>query len=160
MAKVKLKLDAPKQLSEITSDKLSREVGKVAIPLIKKLCLSGQSPVEGRGRFQRYKDTSNYPGRIIALDEYPGKTKSPVNLFLSGKMLDAIEAFRSGKAIRLGIFNDNEALDRAIAHNEGKGKMPRRAFLPTKDGEKFAQTIMRAIVDIFDKRVKELLTRK
>jgi len=157
MARVKLRLDSKKDLDSVLNDSLAQRVGKTVKEMIISMCSRGVSPVQGQGRFTKYKDTDKYPQNVR--DEYPGKRKSPVNLILSGAMLEAIETFRNGNKLRLGIFNGSPQLNKAAAHNEGEGRMPRRAFIPSRSGEEFARTIMRAIVDLYNTRVKDILTR-
>ena len=75
---------------------------------------------------------------------YPNKKKSPVNLFLTGEMLNSMYVDRdeTRQVVWLG-FADKKAK----YHNDmgaGKSKVIRR-LLPTKKGEKFIPNVDRTI---------------
>ena len=125
---------------------------------IKPLIAAGVSPVdsvEGSRRFVGYKDPEKYPGTQ--------KSKRPVNLFLSGKMLQWYKAVKiSGVRISLGIPTtaDNEIKVRAQANNEGTAEgIPPRRFIPLR-GESFRVSVMRKIKDLYARRIKFLLSSK
>lgn len=122
---------------------------------IKKLIRAGRSPVEGFGRFPQYKDREKYPANK--------KAKTPVNLTLSGLMLKFFGIRKkSDRSITVGIFPEasNDLKVRARANNEGtENGIPARRFIPI-NGERFTVSVMRAIKNLYAKRVKELLSKK
>jgi phage gpG-like protein len=158
---VKFKLD-PIDTKRLV-DSTYVEIGKKLKELIYASVSRGVSSVMGQGKLKKYKDVNKYPANVM--DDFPGKTKSPANLVLSGKMLDSIITKRYGeKSIEVNIddsaVNDNntKVYVYAAAHNFGEGNMPERPFLPRKGrGETFNATIMRKIVDIFNNRLKNII---
>ena len=74
-----------------------------------------------------------------------GKKLRPINLTLSGKMLDSLKA--GNKRDEAMIWFDDE---KAYYHNEGAklwhgGELPKRRLLPTNDGERFHRNIFKLI---------------
>lgn len=143
---------------------------------IKRLIRSGQSPVEGFGRFVQYKDKDKYPKGQ--------KPATPPNLFLSGNLLRFYVASRkSAVSLVFGISKDaSEAVKiRAKANNEGtlalagkkftkkqaskeKSKeskstsgVPARRFIPI-NGESFTVSVIRSLKNLYAKRIKNLLS--
>lgn len=129
---------------------------------IKKLIRSGQSPVEGHGRFVQYKDRKKYPAKK--------KGATPVNLTLGGDLLAAYVARReSSTAMSFGISTgaSREVKARAKANNEGtfdqsesktaKGIPPRR-IIPI-GGESFTVSVIRKLKSLYAKRLKSLLSK-
>jgi hypothetical protein len=96
-----------------------------------------------------------------AMGKYPDKKVRPVNLELSGEMLDAL-TFRvlpSKNAIEVGIIGGSaDVKERAKAHHDGTKDMARRRFIPG-EGEEFAVSIMRAIRELYGKRLAYLIGR-
>ncbi len=132
----------------------------------------GQSPVRDFGRFVGYKaqnigggkakksstNPRGYPYSVMS--RYPDKKVRPVNLRLTGEMLDAIKhVFNFGtQKIELGIFGGKAAL-KAETHTKGtqEPRVPRRPFIPTEDGETFAETIRRDIIAIVKRRISYII---
>lgn len=90
-----------------------------------------------------------------AMEEYPNKKATPVNLELSGDMLRRFDfRIKQGNSIDVGILSaSREIYTRARAHNDGEGKMPFRPFIPDKPGQEFTVSIQRAIKEIFSEAV-------
>ena len=65
-----------------------------------------------------------------------GKRLRPINLTLSGKMLDSMFSKVENTKLVIG-FTD----EKASYHNEGTDKIVRRAMLPTNKGEEFNKNI-------------------
>lgn len=80
-----------------------------------------------------------------------GKRTTPRNLTLSGGMLKSITATLKGGALEIG-FTDKKA----EYHNEGAGKLPRRAMLPTEAGEEFSKNITLRLQEIAKKAVLKI----
>lgn len=144
-------------------------IGKIIVDQIKK----GISPVEGQGKYQKYSESylaaikrvrnkenkikrqakKNKTEAVLDPNIFSGKRKSPVSLFLTGKMLGSIETSKIATGIRIA-FKDKKA----EYHNEGSEKLPRRAMLPLKGGE-FSQLIQRKITKSARDAIKKLTRR-
>lgn len=108
-----------------------REFREAILDLISK----GISPVKGERRFMPYSES--YLAAIEA-DRYPNKSKRPVNLKLTGKMLDSLYIKASGDSVEIG-FTDEKA-DFHNTQGAGKKKAIRR-LLPTNGGEVFTKVL-------------------
>lgn len=86
--------------------------------------------------------------------KFKGKKKSPVNLKLSGKMLDSMKSYQTVKGLMV-YFTDKKA----EWHNEGvpENNLPARRLLPNKSGEEFNRNIFNRIMDSLKKAVKKNL---
>ena len=98
---------------------LRQAIGQKVIDLIKERTLSGRD-VDGK-RFKKYSeayaggDKSPPSAAFVAF----GKSKQPVNLFLSGAMLDTLDIKNDTKnTIKLG-WSDSLENAKAFAHNTG-----------------------------------------
>jgi len=118
-------------------------IANVAVKEIKKTIVSGNSPVKGKGRYQRYS-----PSYLDAIDagygavgRY-GKKPLPVNLVLSGKMINSLAFSISGGRILIE-FTDKKAEYHDLL-GAGKSKVLRR-MLPTRNGEKLSARITKEI---------------
>jgi hypothetical protein len=89
---------------------------------------------------------AKYP---FSTDEYRrgAKRLRPVNLFLSGKFLRALEFRLNGVAgrynLEIGFFDSNEA-EKEEGHRDGANGQPKRPIIPI-DREDFAQVIQNEI---------------
>lgn len=127
------------------------------------------------------RERGQYP--LTVRDKYPGKKVRPVNLSLNGWYLDhltwwiADKRSRVRKAFRLKDTSKNKTVsvgfsattgqysappkeikDYFATHNEGKHPhVPQRKHLPTRQGEKFASSIMREMKKIIERRVKNMV---
>jgi phage gpG-like protein len=139
------------------------------IDAIEQLILKGISPVYGKRKFQRY--SSSYIDQIKGKVKFftnkrtmtvyavhPEKKKfqtglgqekklRPINLKLSGKMLDSLNLKTKNNSAVIG-FSD----EKAKFHNEGAnlwhgGKLPERRLLPNRTGEKFHKNVFKLIRD-------------
>lgn len=164
------KPDGP--LKRIIDDPTARNIGDTVITQMKNFIARGQSPVRDQGRFQGYKaqqisggkgrrgneNKQGYPYSVM--HRFPNKKVRPVNLKLTGEMLsDLAHKFRFGEqTIELGLFSGKSAL-KAETHNQGtqEPRISRRPFLPTKDGESFAETIQRDIIAIVKRRISYII---
>lgn len=122
---------------------------------IRKDILRGVSPVKGK-RFKKYSDSYR---KKIGAGKIQGKSKSPVNMKLTGEMLRSLKAkVRGIRTFRVVItFNDFKA----DIHNRlgaGKSKVKRR-LLPTRSGEEFNDTITDKILRHLSKAL-DRITRK
>lgn len=155
MAKVKFDFN----LSDYTDVILKGEFKESAIEdvtnFVKEAVLKdvggGVSPVTGRA-FPKYKDPKKYPGKE--------KRKSPVNLELSGDMLDSLSVDQlSGTKIRLTVSEDQ--MPKADNHNKFSAKsqdtgVPARKFIPNAaNGENFKPEIRKRIEQIISSYVDE-----
>ena len=118
---------------------------------MKSVIESGTSPIEGKGKFPRYKDPKRYPGKL--------KKPTPVNLKLTGEFLDALTADvvqgDYGKAVEIYYAGDQEVKEQG--HREGSNGQPSRPTLPALKGEQFSARIRKLYTDILRKRVLDVL---
>lgn len=145
-------------------------IGGYIIHETKRMIARGQSPVRDIGRFVAYKAQQikkkaskdskprGYPYDLM--DRYPDKKVRPVNLKLSGDMLNAMEQrFNfSAQEVTVGIFDQKQAL-KAETHNRGtqEPRVPKRPFLPTDAMIGFAESIQRGIISIVKKRIASII---
>ena len=105
--------------------------------VIKEEILSGKSPVKGK-RFKDYSDSySKLKGR-----------KKPVDMFVTGTMLESLKARLRGRSSVLFFFSS----EIAVYHDKlgaGINKVIRR-LLPTRQGEEFKTKINNKILKITD----------
>lgn len=138
---VKFKPDAIRNaLAELKSAKVQSELGDMVVKEMRASLDVGVSPVRGERRFEKYKDVKKYPAGK--------KPNLPVNLRLTGEMLDALTHWVSGGNLTVGI-RDSEQAKKAKAHNDGISPQPRRHFMPTDKGDELNVTITKKIQDLF-----------
>jgi len=152
---VKVRLDIRNKLKSLNSTRTNAQVADVVVDEMKKSIASGISPVRGVGRFVSYKHKDRYPLDKKTQSEFPQKAARPVNLRLSGDMLNALTA-KSGSSIRVGIFDPDQA-EKALNHQEGLNGVPERRFIPEARGEDFTVSIKRKIIDAYAKLVSEII---
>lgn len=140
--KVTTKLDVlqmPKNVKKRFAISLKREIVDIIVEKI----LSGNSPVKGQGRFEKY--SRGYAAK-------KGRAQ-PVDMLLTGKMLESLIAKQNSEGDLLIEFKDKKA----VWHNSGEGNQPMRKLLPSKDGEQFKRDIMRKVLKVLDKAVKKTI---
>ncbi len=122
---------------------------------------SGQSPVAGKGRLERYQPS--YEARIDAEEGimkgsdgqlYSGKKKRPVNLSVSGLTLKSQQVKASGNGF--SVSYDGKIADYL---NYGTSRMVARPMLPTLIGQKFSNTVTRLLKENAQKAVDTILPR-
>jgi hypothetical protein len=143
------------QIDDFMTDAVAEELGTAVHEEVRDLVSTGVSPVRGFGRFAPYKNTEKYPGK-----RKPGR---PVNLELTGEMLDALRFRRKGEnSLEYGWLpgTDPDVLIRARAHQEGHsdGDFPARPVLP-QDGEQFAVSVERRVKDVYSRRLQAMLKK-
>jgi hypothetical protein len=142
--------EAGKPIDDATAKKVGIEVTKEMKTLIAK----GISPIEGSGKFPRYKNPQKYPG--------DRKAKSPVNLKLLGDFLNAltyrVKAGPFGKITE--IFYGNNQSIKEEGHRKGTGGQPERPTLPSEKGEDFTRTIKEIYTEAYKARILEVLKNK
>ena len=149
LAKIRSKIEGLKKpINKETAESLGLQV----VLQMKKLIKSGISPIKGNGRFPRYKNPDSYPG--------DRKPKSPVNLELTGQMLDALtpstKPSKSGHASVIS-YEGIEANKKESGHRAGVNGQPKRPTIPIdRQGESFAATIERIVIGIFKARIKQI----
>ncbi len=146
------------------------QIGGTTLFEIKRATAKGISPVKGLGRFVAYKaqrigkskknaSKKGYPYSVQ--DKYPNKLVRPVNLRLSGKMLDALEYkfHKARQVIEVGIFDAKQSL-KAETHNQGtqEPRVPTRQFLPV-GSQTFSETIKGKIVRIVKDRILDIIRK-
>lgn len=148
---VKVKISAPalnKLKTELSSERVQRVIARAVIDEMRRFIAIGTSPVRGERRFDSYKDKLRYPGDL--------KNSKPVNLQLSGDMLNAI-TFRIVRfGVKIGIFDKRQA-DKAITHLRGLNGVPQRKFLPVDEGDEFIVSIQRSIRTLYAKIISDII---
>lgn len=193
MANVKVKIDLKtlKGLTkkEIANPSFQKKLGERVVKEVLSYISVGKSPVRGQGRYKGYrvdrpgaigagsitgktkdpkkrkaanKNKRFYPNSVQ--DKYPGKQKRPVNLELSGEMLERISWSGIIGGVNIGLKQASKKIrDRFISHNEGtneKRNVPRRAILPTGKGEVFTPGITQRIKSLYLARIRQLIAKK
>lgn len=163
-AKVSVNFNIDKSLQKLKSDKVLVPIAREVLSLMKDKIYIGYSPVKGEGRFIAYSAQRNnvrpkkslYPYNVQK--KFPDKRVRPVNLKLSGQMLQALTYKIRQGAIILGIFDAQES-EKAQRHQVGDPAhgLPKRRFLPTKSGEEFIVSIQREIKDLFVRAIDQIL---
>lgn len=182
--KVKTKFEILDVLKNIVDPDVARRVGKTVIKGIQDATSKGRSPVRGFGRYEAYvsqrrrklaadllgvKASAARGGNFGYPDGVKGKNRRPVNLRLTGEMMDALDYRKSssgsvGKAkIKVGILSDNteELIKRVETHNEGNPLMniPQRKFIANGPGEQYSVSIQRSIRRVYELRLSSLIRR-
>lgn len=163
------------------------EIGESMIEVMKDQIAKGISPIDGWGRFPAYKwvaragqlmknrrllknkqarrslrksakllKETKYPASVRK--KFPNKRERPVNLFLSGNFLDAIEARASAVGLFIGIYKQPY-----VKYEEGHrtggvsgvNDQPKRPIIPI-NRETFTRVIYRRLLD----QVRKVLTRR
>lgn len=164
MAKSKVKVDISGlkrrlRASEMPVKRLN-QMGQEIDKKVKKAISGGRSPVKGFGRYKNYAID-----RDDAVGDYPRglKNRKPINLKLSGDLLDAIgyTVKRSVGGISYGLKSSSEKLKTIFrVHNEGLRKdIPQRKILPTDGEESFTVDITKKIKDIYILAINDILKR-
>jgi hypothetical protein len=129
---------------EVSSGALGKELISATTNLIKK----GISPVEGKGRFQKY--SKSYTEDIKAGYVKDKDSPRPVNLTQTGDMLASLEVKTISGKPYLTMSDKKSAW-----HNKGGGKLPQRQMLPTEKGELFTQRIQQIIIKALKSAAKK-----
>jgi hypothetical protein len=151
--KVKVKVPVFNNLKKKLSSKdVQRTVAEAVIGEMRNFIAIGASPVRGERRFLSYKNKRKYPGDL--------KNSKPVNLELSGSMLDAItyKAIRFG--VKIGIFRgifSNKQSKKAITHIRGLNGVPKRKFFPIDEGDRFNVSIQKTIRTLYEKIISDII---
>lgn len=155
--KVRVQFSIIDDLIQLTKNKAKAEVAGASVEAeIKGHIAKGVSPVKGKGKFAQYAKIRTHPSKYP--DGVTGKNTQPVDLKLSGKMLDQLTHWVKRKKNKLsfvvGISPNapSKIKKMAEAHNDGTlthKNVPQRKFIPNKKGDKFNVTI--------DRKIKELL---
>lgn len=148
--KVTVKFDFLKDLKNIVDGATAKQLGETIISESRRFIAVGTSPVLGERRYPAYKNEDRYPG--------DRKPRRPVNLELTGEMLDSLQYQTRENGIRYGILSaSDEVKTRAKANNEGTQHVPARPFIPDKPGQQFNLSIMTKIKDIVSKRLAAII---
>lgn len=137
-----------KAFIEVAKDELQEIIVEENIKL-------GLSPVQGEGKFERYSESYKDAIKAGRYKEF-GKSISPVNLKLSGNLLDSFFVKRKGDSLVVG-FSDKLA---DIHTNQGAGKSKTiRKMLPG-DGESFKTSIVTKIIALLQDAVDRIVGKQ
>lgn len=177
MAKVRVNWPIVESMKKksIVDRTTASKVGKAVVGESKDFISKGFSPVRGNGRFKAYAAQRNqgegpyYPDTVKG--KYPSKRTRPVNLKLSGEMLNHLKWWTDRRGnIAVGLSSTSgrktnvprRVRDKFEAHNEGTLKsknVPQRMIVPTGRNDTYASSIMRRVRGVIEKRVNELVRR-
>ena len=154
MARVKINTPS---LDHLVNSILSA-ITKISKTALKKVIVTdsialGISPVKGEGKYQQY--SASYKGAIKGkkFSTY-GKSISPVNLKLSGKLHDSFYVEPTKTGLTIG-FNDKLA-DIHTVQGASKKKVIRK-MLPVKPGEDFKPAIKKEIITLLKAELDNIL---
>jgi len=133
-----------------------RQIGDLIIDEMLDRILRGQSPIQGKNRFPKYKNPLKYPGNR--------KPKTPVNLWLTGQFLKSLKAtpIAGGGALErlININLDNRlARLKEEGHRIGQNGQPERPIIPI-GSEKFQPRILIKAKKAYIELVKDYLKRR
>lgn len=153
-----------RKLKEVNQKQMYDEIGKTTVDEMRTFISRGISPVRGERKFKQYKDKEKYPGiPNRGPNRYPQKSATPVNLNLSGEMLDQALGHRANNnSVRVGDVRDSGDVSiRFRVHNTGeRSDIPRRKFVPYERGDRFLVSIEEKIRGVIEKHLQGLLSRK
>lgn len=129
-----------------------KEIGQVTVEEMKKSIAVGLSPVKEFGRFAGYSGERGGSYPFSVKKKYPDKTLRPVNLKLSGDMLNSLDSRSNGTSVTVGILSPSQ-VEKARKHQAGI-LVPQRKFIPTA-GQEFTVSIMREI----KKKLQQIIDR-
>lgn len=137
------------------------ELGDVVVTRMRDVISKGISPIIGPGistRFAAYKNPDEYPGR--RMKAYPGKRKSPVNLFLTGEFMASLSSrvvkTRGGFGAEIG-YDSRLSGKKEQGHREGVNGQPSRPTIPdAKAGERFSKIIQDEYLKVMNRAIKRV----
>jgi hypothetical protein len=89
--------------------------------------------------------------------KYPDKQVRPVNLYLSGEMLNELSWREgSGESVEVGMVAGGKNAKLMGYHQDGNKNMEARPVIP-RTGEEFVVRIMRLIKDIYSRRLAAII---
>jgi phage gpG-like protein len=146
-----LKIKLPSFLDDDEREDLMSELGEYLLSEVLDHVAQGVSPVTGKP-FQKL--STKY-----ADNEKGGTTLA--NLDLAGDMMSALEYQVEADGIKIGIFDEDQAV-KAYGHITGfkghpwlEGKAPKRKFIPSEK-EYFASDIMAGVKELIDEYIDNI----
>lgn len=144
----------PAWLDSDEREELMTEIGEYLLSEVLDYVGTGKSPVTGK-EFQALSEK-------YAEDEKGGKRLA--NLDLNGDMMRAVEYQVEADRIKIGIFDEDEAI-KAYGHNTGfkghkwlDGKAPARKFIPDEK-ENFSKEIMLGVKELINDFLDDIKTQ-
>ena len=155
--KYKIKVDTSllKEKYEKFKEEALKDISQNIGSYIKDSIGAGISPVGKLKDFKKY--SKSYTKAIAKTGGFDvNKNASPVNLTLTGKLINSLKIVLGSD--RINIRFDNEKF---IYHNnEGAGKSKvKRRMLPTEQGEKFNKQITTSIKESLSRVIQKIFTR-
>ena len=124
------------------------------LAIIDNSILLGISPVKQTNpKFVKYSDSYKKAIRDGRYKEF-GKTISPVNLKLSGQMLDSFTVTKKGDGLNIAF---NHELAEIHTVRGASIKKVKRKMLPVLKGEEFRPAIQKVILDLVRKAIDRIL---
>lgn len=114
----------------------------------------GFSPVKGAGRFEPYSKSYKDAIRKKRYSQY-GKKTTPVNLTLSGKMLDSFQVDKSSRGIVLRFKNKLSAIHNFLGAGPSKVIRP---MLPIGN-EGFKPSVNKQLLDLLKQAVETIVAK-
>lgn len=157
--KVTVQTTLSKQLQKVLKDskepidkKTADKVGETVTDMMREVIAKGVSPIRGLGKFPRYINPNRYPGNR--------KSKTPVNLKLTGDFLDALSftpvTDKYGYATQIFYSGKSEEM-KERGHREGANGQPERPTIPADKGQQFIRQIEDAYVEILSDRIFQVI---
>ena len=174
-------------VKEVQSRKAQKQVQALVETEVIGSIKKGKSPVKGYGRFPKYsksytdqirnkvgfytdsngnlraipKGRNRATNRFVASlnERLTGKKRSPVNLKVTGEMLDSffVKVRRRAQSLLFDVgFKD----EKAEWHNEGQGRLPTRRIIPDRTNEEFSRVITNRITRLYKSIVSRVAKRK
>lgn len=139
--------DASKPIDQATA----KRVGIDVVKAMKAQILNGNSPIEGDGKFPAYKNPKKYPGKL--------KSRSPVNLKLSGKFLNALKADVENGTYGQSttIYYSGKEQVKEQGHREEANRQPYRPTIPSEKNETFIKVIREIYLKLYQDRILDVL---
>jgi hypothetical protein len=119
--------------------------------IINEHILKGKSPVAGIKRYVRYSESYRRQINSSSLLRGLGKKPTPVNLKVSGVLLESFNVKSTSKGLTVG-FSDKVA----AFHQLGRGNNPQRQMLPGP-GQTFKRQILRSVNEGLIKIIKKAI---
>lgn len=143
-----------KRITDVIDAPMGKQIGEIAVTEMKSLISKGISTIEGGGKFPKYSDSYR---EAIKRGRYTGKKITPVNLKLTGDMLNSLDSTirETGKGVDVfvGYFDSKEAL-KEQGHRESINSRPTIPIGSERFSVKLERKILDALVKILGTRLR------
>lgn len=173
-----------KKLGTIATKFVLDDIGETLEKEIIESIERGVSPVKGEGRYKKYSQSyrdalqnkstfwKDDQGRTRAVSKgdkntnrfiknrndklYEGKRVRPVNLTVTGKLLESFKVkISKGLRVITLVFED----EKAEYHNDGTNTIPKRRMLPTGNNEQFSLRIQNQLFKAVNRALRDIIRK-